>query len=390
MSQSWTRSEDEVLATLQDVVAIESVNPDLPGGSRGEVGMVEYISDFFGAAGIPYGTQEILPGRSNIVATLEGENLDCVLLFECHMDTASADIMTIPPFEPHIRDGLLYGRGACDTKAGGVAMMFAMKRLKTAGIKPPCTIKYAGAVDEEYRFRGALHLAATIKADAAIIAEPTELAVIRAHKGIARFRIVVKGIAAHSSKPHLGINAISKMARLICAIENEIVPTYKASAHPLVGSPTANIGVISGGTQFNFVPDRCVIEIDRRVIPGQTPEGALEEFRELLLRVQAADPELDVFLEEPFLLDGAMETPEDAPIIQVAADACRTVQGTATITGVPYGTDASKFTAVGVPAIVFGPGSINQAHAAVEWIACEQVLTAVDIYQQMMISDFCG
>lgn len=387
MNQSWSRSGNEVLATLQDVVAIESVNPDLPGGCRGEVGMVEYIAEFFGAIGIPYETHEILPGRSNIVATLEGVNSDRVMLFECHMDTASADIMTIPPFEPHIRDDLLYGRGASDTKAGGVAMMHAMKRLKSAGVKPPCTIKYAGAVDEEYRFRGALHLAETVKADAAIIAEPTELAVIRAHKGIARFRIVVKGIAAHSSKPQLGINAISKMARLISAIENEIVPTYKTSVHPLVGSPTVNIGVISGGTQFNFVPDRCVIEVDRRVIPGQSPEAALDEFRELLSRAQAVDSELDTFLEEPFLLDGAMETSEDAAIVQVAINACRSVQGTAVITGVPYGTDASKFTAVGVPAIVFGPGSIDQAHAAVEWISCEQVLTAVDIYQRIMMTD---
>ena len=390
MSRSWIRSGNEVLATLQDVVSIESVNPDLPGGCRGEIGMVEYIAEFFGAAGIPYESHEVLPGRSNIVATLEGANRDRVMLFECHMDTASADIMTIPPFEPHIRDDLLYGRGASDTKAGGVAMMHAMKRLKAAGIKPPCTIKYAGAVDEEYRFRGALHLAETVKADAAIVAEPTELAVIRAHKGIARFRIVVKGIAAHSSKPQLGVNAISKMARIIQAIESEIVPTYKKCAHPLVGSPTVNIGVISGGTQFNFVPDRCVIEIDRRVIPGQTPEAALEEFRELLLRAQASDSELDAFLEEPFLLDAAMETPEDSTIVQVASNACRAVQGAASITGVPYGTDASKFTAVGIPAIVFGPGSIDQAHAAVEWISCEQVLTAVDIYQQIMMTDLAA
>ena len=387
MNQSWSRSGNEVLATLQDVVAIESVNPDLPGGCRGEAGMVEYIAEFFGAIGVPYETHEILPGRSNIVATLEGVNPNRVMLFECHMDTASADIMTIPPFEPHIRDDLLYGRGASDTKAGGVAMMHAMKRLKAAGVKPPCTIKYVGAVDEEYRFRGALHLAETVKADAAIIAEPTELAVIRAHKGIARFRIVVKGIAAHSSKPQLGVNAISKMARIISAIESELAPTYETNVHPLVGSPTVNVGVISGGTQFNFVPDRCVIEVDRRVIPGQTPKAALEEFRELLLRAQAADSELDAFLEEPFLLDDAMETPEDATIVQIAINACRAVQGTGAITGVPYGTDASKFTAVGIPAIVFGPGSIDQAHAAVEWISCKQVLTAVDIYQQIMMSD---
>ena len=385
MSQLWTRSDNDVLATLQDVVAIESINSDLPGGERGEVGMVEYLGDFFRAANIPYETHEILPERSNIIATLEGENPDRVLLFECHMDTASVGVMTIPPFEPHIRDGLLYGRGACDTKAGGVAMMHAMKRIKAAGKKPPCTIKYAGAMDEEYLFRGALHLAANVKVDAAVISEPTELEVIRAHKGLARFRIVVKGVAAHSSKPHLGINAISKMAKIISTIEEEIVLTYAEKTHPLTGGPTLNIGVISGGAQINFVPDECVIEVDCRVIPGDTPEGTLGPFRQLLSQAQTTDSDLEVTLEEPFLMDNPMETLENAHIVQVAANACRTVLGNANITGVPYGTDASKFTAVGVPAIVFGPGSIDQAHAAVEWVECQQVLKAVDIYQQMMM-----
>ena len=385
MSQSWTRSDNEVLASLQDVVAIESINCDLPGGERGEVGMVEYLTDFFREADIPSETHEVLPGRSNIIATLEGENPDSVLLFECHMDTASVGVMTIPPFEPHIRDGLLYGRGACDTKAGGVAMMYAMKRIKAEGVKPQCTIKYAGAVDEEYLFRGALQLAANLKVDAAVISEPTELGVIRAHKGLTRFRLVVKGVAAHSSKPHLGINAISKMTRLIRAIEDEIAPTYAEKTHPLTGGPTLNIGVISGGAQVNFVPDECVIEIDRRVIPGETPEEALIPFQELLSRAQAADPDLDVTLEDPYLMDTPMDTQENERIVQVATDACQAVLGTSKITGVPYGTDASKFTAVGVPAIVFGPGSIDQAHAAVEWVDCEQVLKAVDIYQQMMM-----
>ena len=260
-----------------------------------------------------------------------------------------------------------------------------MKRIKEAGVKPPCTIKYAGAMDEEYLFRGALHLAANLKADAAVISEPTELEVIRAHKGLARFRIVVKGVAAHSSKPNLGINAISKMARLISIIEKEIVPTYAEKTHPLTGGPTLNIGVISGGAQVNFVPDECIIEVDCRVIPGDTPERTLIPFRQLLSRAQATDSDLEVTLEEPFLMDNPMETLEDARIVQVAANACRTVLGNANITGVPYGTDASKFTAVGVPAIVFGPGSIDQAHAAVEWVECQQVLKAVDIYQQMMM-----
>ena len=302
------------------------------------------------------------------------------------MDTVSVDIMTIPPFTPDIRNGLLYGRGACDTKAGGVAMMMAMKRLKEGGFTPPCTIKYAGVVDEEHLFRGASHLASIIGAEAVVVSEPTELEIVRTHKGLARFRIIVKGTAAHSSKPHLGINAITKMARLICAIEDEIVPVYNTNTHPLVGSPTLNIGVISGGAQINFVPDQCVIEIDRRTIPGENPIETIAIFQQVLSREQDSDPDLDVILEEPFLLDEAMETSVDSRIVQIGVAACQTVLGKTTTSGVPYGTDASKFTAVGIPAIVLGPGSIDQAHAAVEWVECHQVLQAVDIYQQIMMN----
>jgi acetylornithine deacetylase len=386
MSRSWHRVDDEILSVLQDVVAIESINPDLPGGKDGELGMMEYISGFFADIGIPYETHEILPARHNIIATLDGEDPNRVLLFECHMDTVSVDIMTIPPFTPDIRNGLLYGRGACDTKAGGVAMMMAMKRLKEGGFTPPCTIKYAGVVDEEHLFRGASHLASIIGAEAVVVSEPTELEIVRTHKGLARFRIIVKGTAAHSSKPHLGVNAITKMARLICAIEDEIVPVYNTNTHPLVGNPTLNIGVISGGAQINFVPDQCVIEIDRRTIPGENPIETIEIFQQVLSREQDSDPDLDVILEEPFLLDEAMETSVDSRIVQIGVAACQTVLGKTTTSGVPYGTDASKFTAVGIPAIVLGPGSIDQAHAAVEWVECRQVLQAVDIYQQIMMN----
>ena len=386
MSRSWHRVDDEILSVLQDVVAIESINPDLPGGKDGELRMMEYISGFFADIGIPYETHEILPARHNIIATLDGEDPSRVLLFECHMDTVSVDIMTIPPFTPDIRNGLLYGRGACDTKAGGVAMMMAMKRLKEGGFTPPCTIKYAGVVDEEHLFRGASHLASIIGAEAVVVSEPTELEIVRTHKGLARFRIIVKGTAAHSSKPHLGVNAITKMARLICAIEDEIVPVYNTNTHPLVGSPTLNIGVISGGAQINFVPDQCVIEIDRRTIPGENPIETIAIFQQVLSREQDSDPDLDVILEEPFLLDEAMETSVDSRIVQIGVAACQTVLGKTTTSGVPYGTDASKFTAVGIPAIVLGPGSIDQAHAAVEWVECHQVLQAVDIYQQIMMN----
>ena len=380
----WERSDDEVLATLQDLVAIESVNPGLPGGGRGEVGMVDYLHRFFSDLGLSCETPEVLPGRSNFIATLEGENADKVTVFECHMDTASVEVMSIPPYEPHIRDGLMYGRGSCDTKAGGVAMMHAMKRFVDAGRKPANTVVYAGAVDEEYLMRGADHLAAHLNADAAVIAEPTDLEVIRAHKGVLRFTIAVKGVAAHSSKPYLGVNAISKMARLITCLEEELSPLYEGRDFELLGSPTFSIGIIEGGMQVNFVPDLCRIAVDVRTIPGLTGDEFLQEFRDVVERAKAADDGLEAEVEATTHACAPLGTTADARLVQRAAAACDEVVGSAVVSGVPYGTDASFFAGSGVPSIVLGPGSIDQAHGAVEWVECAQVPKAVDIYHRIM------
>ena len=381
---TWTRSDNEILAPLQDLVAIDSVNPALPGGQQGEGGMVEYLSAFFTALDIPYQLSEVLPGRHNFIARFAGENPERQLLFECHMDTASAEVMTITPFEPHIRDGLLYGRGSCDTKAGGAAMIHAIKRLREAGITPPRTILYAGTIDEEAFFAGTNHLAEHLDVEAAVICEPTDLDVVRAHKGAVRFHLNVTGKAAHSAKPHLGINAITKMARLIARIADEISPQYAELRYPLLGSPTFNVGTIEGGAQVNFVPDQCRIAIDCRLIPGQTPEGVVAGFKEVIARAKAEDDALDATIEDPFFVCAALGTDENAHIVSSAAAACDKVLGKATIAGVPYATDGSPFSARGVPTIVLGPGSIDQAHGAVEWVECQQVVQAVDIYQQIM------
>jgi len=383
---NWTRIDNEVLATLQEVVAIDSVNPSLPGGhDRGEAGMVDYLSSFFTQLGIPYELSEALPGRNNIIATLEGQNPDRVLLFECHMDTASVEVMTIPPFEPHIRDGLLYGRGSCDTKAGGVAMIHAMKRLVDTGTVPPMTIAYAGAVDEEHLMRGARHMAPLMSVEAAVIAEPTDLEVIRGHKGVVRFHITVSGKAAHSSKPYLGVNAINKMARLIVRLEDQLGARYQTRSDGLLGNPTFNIGIVEGGAQINFVPDSCRAAVDCRILPGDTADSVVGEFEQVIEAASAEDKELDAQIERPLMFAcGALGTAEDAPIVESSVAACRAVLGDATIGGVPYGTDGSPFAEAGVPAVVLGPGSIDQAHGAVEWVECEQVLNAVEIYHRIM------
>ena len=202
---TYERSTDPILATLQEAVAIPSVNPDLPGGSDGERGMVEYLTRFFAAAGIACERWEALPGRPNLVATLPGRDPSRAVLFECHMDTATAEGMTIAPFQPALRDGKVFGRGSCDTKAGGVAMLHAMLRIVRSGEPPPISVMYAGVVDEEYRMRGAAALADSLTARGtrivgAVVAEPTELRIVRAHKGVVR--AVVESTAVPRTVPN--------------------------------------------------------------------------------------------------------------------------------------------------------------------------------------------
>lgn len=387
MAQDYSNSP--VIATLQDVVAIESVNPDLPGGRDGERGMVDYLSSFFADVGIECQSCEVLKGRHNIMATLPGRDPTRAVLFECHMDTATAEGMTIEPFDPVVKEGKLYGRGSTDTKAGGAAMLHAMLRVVQSGEPPPISVIYAGVADEEYRMRGATALAGSLRDSstrvvAAVVAEPTELRIIRAHKGLVRATFRVQGKAAHSSIPHLGANAIMGAARLIAAFDDDLSSEFIGREDGITGMPTHNVGTIQGGLQVNFVPDDCHFELDRRVLPSEQFDTVLTPYREIAEKVAGDHEGISISVHEDLSIE-AMETPTDAPIVTCAVRAVESVAGHAFVGGEPYGTDASKISAADIPSIVLGPGSIDQAHAAVEWIEVDQVLRAVDIYHRVMM-----
>ena len=369
-----------VLETLADLVRINSINPAYEDG-RPEEEIGAYVERFFAARGIETFRQQVMPGRPNIIARLPGKNPGRRVVLEAHTDTASITGMTIPPFEPEVRDGRLYGRGSCDTKAGLAAMMHAVAALREEGITPTCEIWLAAAADEEFSFRGVVKLCEGLQADAAIVAEPTELRAVIASKGVVRWKIGVKGKAAHSSKPHLGVNAISHMARVIAALEQEPA----ARTHPLLGSATLNVGVIRGGVQVNFVPDWCEIELDRRLLPGEEVRDVLAAYQRTLDRLHASDPSLEAGMEPPMLADEALETAADAPVTRVASAVLADLGLNPEPCGVPYGSDASKLSRRGVPSIIFGPGSIDQAHAAVEYVDCGQVATAAEFYRQFLL-----
>ena len=371
-----------VFKTLLDLVRINSVNPAFEGG-QSEAEIIRYIQDFFQERQIETFSQEVYPNRCNLVARLPGKNATRRLLLEAHVDTAPVKGMSIPPFDPVITEERLYGRGACDNKGGLAAMMHALAAIKLEGRIPPCEVWLVASVDEEAGFGGVVRLCQDLRADAAIVAEPTSLQAVIASKGTLRWKFITRGRSAHSSKPHLGINAITHMSRLVLAIEEEN-RRLASVPHPLLGPATGSIGLIQGGVQVNIVPDSCSIEIDRRLLPGETVENVLDTYRQLLARLKLEIPQFDAVMEPPMLIDEPLDTSANSPVAILAAQVLNEMGLGSSFGGVPFCSDAGKLSHSGIPSILFGPGSIDRAHAAVEYVECDEVVQAVAFYRRFI------
>jgi acetylornithine deacetylase/succinyl-diaminopimelate desuccinylase family protein len=376
----------ELLNLLADLISINSINPAYGLNAPGEGKIGEYVAGYYRRHKISFEKQEVLPGRFNVVGKVKGRDSGRCLIFDAHLDTVSVDGMTIDPFAPEIRDNRMFGRGSCDTKAGMAGMMMALKHISQSD-PPPTDIWVTTTIDEEYSFQGIQHLAAQgIRADGAVIAEPTQLDTIITHKGCVRWKVTTHGRSAHSAKPQLGINAISKMMKLIQAIEARILPSYETKRHPLLGPPTMNIGMVKGGIQVNLVPEYCEIQIDRRTLPGENAADILADFQEVVNELTRQDPEFRAVIETPFLEDSYLETSPSAAIVEVTEAVCQAVIGRSQLEGVPYATNASKLSRIGIPSLVIGPGNIDQAHTAVEFVDIDQVMQAAEIYLGIMQS----
>lgn len=381
----------DLTQTLADLVALPSVNPmgrTVDGPEFYEYRVTDYLEQLFRRLELPYARQTVEPKRDNIVARLDGqvpaERGGPLVLFEAHQDTVPVVGMTIEPWTPAVRDGRMYGRGACDIKGGMAAMLGAVARLAAERPKEMPTIVMACTVNEEHGYSGATALTrlwtqggpiVPRMPDAAIVAEPTELQVVVAHKGVVRWRCQTHGRAAHSSQPQLGVNAIFKMRRVLEALERyqvDVAPTL--GQHPLCGKPTLSVGTISGGLSVNTVPDTCTIEIDRRLLPGEKPEPAYRQVVEYVSEATGHDPAVEH--QKPFLIGFGLADNVNGPVAERMCAAARAAGISSESVGVPYGTDAAAFGAAGVPSIVFGPGSIDQAHTADEWLALDQLALA--------------
>jgi acetylornithine deacetylase len=306
-----------------------------------------------------------------------------------HQDTVPVVGMTIEPFAGEVREGRLYGRGACDIKGAMAAMIAALDRLAELPAAQRPTIVLACTINEEHGFTGATHLAQLWAAgrsrllprrpDAAIVAEPTLLDVVTCHKGVVRWQCTTRGRAAHSSSPERGESAIYRMARVLSALERyarEVVGSQ--ASHPKLGRPTLSVGTIAGGLSVNTVPAECTIEIDRRVIPGEDPIGAWRHVAEYVERAVA--PELPPEHAAAYIISPGLGEGANQSLAERVVAGMRSLGRECRAFGVPFGTDAAAFGAAGVPSVVIGPGAIDQAHTADEWIAVEQLELGAEAY----------
>ncbi|MGN9841996.1 M20/M25/M40 family metallo-hydrolase [Nonomuraea sp. H19] len=359
-------------ALLRELVGTPSVNPR-DGSGPGEAALAGIVRRWLIYHGITAETHEVLPGRPNVVAVVPGRDPRAILLAS-HLDTVEVDGMTVDPYAGEVHNGRMYGRGACDAKGSLAAFMLAAAEL-AAGPVPPYTVVLAGVIDEEYRYRGVLGLLDSLpvaEVVGAVVGEPTGLAAAIAHKGVVRYTVRTLGEAGHTSRPEEAVNAVSLMARVLGHLD---ATPPALPAHPLLGPATRCVTRIQGGTGPNIVPGRCEIDVDRRTLPGEDPMAVWRHDGEELGRLLPGRIELD----PPFNVDYALDTPADSPIVAALSGALAARGRDAGVCGMPFCTDASKLARAGIPAVVFGPGSVLDAHSADESVALADVRFAAEV-----------
>ena len=376
-----------VLATLDDLVATNSVNPTV-GKGPGERVISNLLLDRLASIGrLDVRKQHVVDDRWNVIATLKGTGGGRSLLMNGHMDTVGVEGMTIEPFKPYVKDGLLHGRGACDMKGGIAAMVGAAKSLSDSRLRGDVIFTFV--VDEEHLSVGIEKLIEDYRADAAIVGEPSEMHLAPAHKGFVWVEIDFKGRSAHGSVPERGIDAITHATKLVARLP-ELQTRLNTRQHPLLGPPKIHTSTIAGGVHWSIVPDHCVLRLERRTIPGETTASVMAEIQQVLDGLKKQDADFNVTARAVFGRP-PLETGADAPIVQDLQRVIGEVgQGEVKLVGVPYWSDGAVLSSSGaIPTCIFGPGDIRVAHAPDEYVNIEDVYRAAEIYSKVA-KKFCA
>jgi acetylornithine deacetylase/succinyl-diaminopimelate desuccinylase family protein len=366
---------------LVDLIKVPSQNP-----GDGETRVADYVAERCRALGLEVETPEAAPGRPNVVAWLRGRARRPVVALNTHLDTVPiSDGWTVDPFGGEIRDGRVWGLGSGDAKGQIVAMLGAIEALARSRAPLRGDIVFTAVADEELGSIGARAVVKGMTADYAIIGEPTRLRVGIAHRGSLRPRILVRGRSAHSSTPRLGVNAIFRMAKVLAALE-AYCDGLDAVTHPLIGPPSGAVTLISGGHKESAIPDRCEIVLDRRMVPGEQQDRVIGDIEALLARLRAADPELQVAIESYMPTSGPpSETPRDARLVGLAVEAVGEVTGApGVVYGAGFGCDMTHFRGLGAEAVILGPGDIERAHKADEYLELAELEAGRQVYLALL------
>jgi len=366
-------------AILADLVALPSVNPHLEAGAAGEARVAAYVAEHCRRLGLEVMVEPVEGDRPNVLARRRGTGEGPTLLLNAHADTVGTAGMTVAPFTPQVKGGRLFGRGAMDMKAGLAAILAVLEELQPL----PGQLLVGVSIDEEYRSVGTEALLRRLsgeRIDGVILPEATDLCLHAAQKGFAWLEVEIHGRAAHGGRWDLGVDAIAHAGRLLREMEamNVAFAADVARHHRLLGRPSVHASTIEGGSDWSTYPDRCLLTVERRTLPGEGLETALAEWQAACRRLAARDPAFHaevrpVFSRDPF------EVSEDAAVVRAVQAAATQVLGRPLpLAGRQGWIDAALFGAAGMPTAVFGPVG-GGMHGAEEWVDLESLRQVAEI-----------
>ena len=369
---SFAINLDEVTELLADLVRIDSVNPSLVVDGAGEAKIAAYVARVLTEAGLEVAVHEPEAGRPSVVGILRGTGGGRSLMLNAHADTVAVDGMA-SPFGAEVRDGRLYGRGAYDMKGSLAACIAAVDALSRSGERLAGDVLVAAVADEEYASLGTADLIGRYQVDGAIVTEPTDLQICRAHKGFIWLAVETLGRAAHGSQYQIGIDANLRMGRFLGRLEGLQRELEGREPHSLVGLPSLHAATLVGGSGLSTYAARCRLEIERRTVPGETEDGAVAEVGELLADLRGADVSFESTLDTLMVRD-PFEVAADTRIVLNLEGACEEVLGAVPAhTGENPWMDSALLANAGVETVVFGPRGAG-AHADVEWVDLDSVV----------------
>ncbi|HEY4306216.1 MAG TPA: ArgE/DapE family deacylase [Gemmatimonadaceae bacterium] len=377
----------DCVALTRELVRIDSRNPSLVAGGVGEANVARALADVLRAWGLSVDVTDAAPGRPNVVARI-GKSGGRSLMFNGHLDVVGTEGMVHEPFAADQGDSRIYGRGSCDMKAGVAAMCAAAVHAADKGLDGEIIV--AAVADEEFESLGTRALVASgVRADAAIVTEPTTLAIMPAHLGFVWIDAIFEGRAAHGSRWDLGVDAIRHAGLFLAELDRYDAEILASRSHLLLGRPSAHASLIEGGTGMSTYPERCALKIERRTIPGESPERVVRELLELCENFRPAieqrGKKLNVQMEATFSQPPS-DVSVDAPIVRALSDALRASDESDRVAGMTAWTDAALLNAAGIPAICFGPGDISLAHAAEEYVPVDEIERATRVLSRLAVT----